>query len=132
MSSYLLIAYNRQLIELKKEFFKPSGLNIYVFFYSIFFREDAGAFLYYKTKTNGFTPIIFFKEYDVENDLFKDYFSDNNLIILDQYNFSPEYLINDLIKISDNKLGFFTSSQNLETLFIIIINIFNNNDVNNI
>ena len=132
LESYLLLAYNRQLIELKKEFFKPSGLNRYVFFYSIFFREDAGAFIYFKTQTVDFAPIIFFKEYDVNNNSFKDYFSNNNLIILDKYIFSPEYLLNDLIKISDNKLGFFTSSQNLETLFIILINIFNNNGENNI
>jgi hypothetical protein len=132
LESYLLLAYNRQLIELKKEFFKPSGLNRYVFFYSIFFREDAGAFIYFKTQTVDFAPIIFFKEYDVNNNSFKDYFSNNNLIILDKYIFSPEYLLNDLIKISDNKLGFFTSSKNLETLFIILINIFNNNGENNI
>ena len=132
LSSYLLIAYNSQLVELKKEFFKPSGLNIHVFFYSIFFREDVGAFIYYRTKTDGFSPIIFFKEYDVEDNSFKDYFSNNNSIILDKYNFKPDSLINDLIKISDNKLGFFTSSQNLETLFIILINIFNNANESNI
>ena len=115
LESYLLIAYNEQLVELNKELFKPSGLNRFVFFYSIFFRENAGAFIYFKTKEVDLVPIIFFKEYDVNDDSFKDYFPNNNLIILDKYIFSPDYLINDLIKISDNKLGFFTSSQNLET-----------------
>ena len=132
LTSYLLIAYNSQLEELKKEFFKPSGFSIFTFFYSIFFRENAGAFIYYKNEMNDFLPIIFFKEYNVEDESFKYYFSNNDLIILDKFIFRTEYLINDLIKISDNKLGFFTSSQNLETLFITLINIFNNNDVSNI
>ena len=52
--------------------------------------------------------------------------------MLNEFNFNPDYLINDLIKITDNKIGFFTSSKNLEVLFIVILNIFNINNKNNI
>jgi len=44
--SFLLLVYDLNLKEIKKEYYSPSGLNFYVYFYSIFFREDAGAFIY--------------------------------------------------------------------------------------
>ena len=131
LSSYLLLAYDNKLVKLKEEYFRTSGLNIFAYFYSVFFRENAGAFIYYRMETSGTYPNIFFKEYNIEENSFKDCFSDNNLIQLKNYIFDAGYLLNDLIKISDNKLGFFTS-QNYETLFINLISIFNNNGINNI
>ena len=131
-SSYLLIAYNNELEELAREYFSPFDLNYEAFFYSIFFRENAGVFIYYKNESNVYYPYIFFKEYDVEDDSFKDYFLNNSLIVLNEYVFNTDYLLNDIIKISDNKIGFFTSSKNLEVLFIIILNIFSINNINNI
>ena len=125
--SYLLISYNKELKELRREYLNPSDINYGAFFYSIFFRENAGVFIYYKNESNVYYPNIFFKEYDVEDDSFKDYFLNNNLVVLNKYAFNTDYLNNDIIKISDNKIGFFTSSKNLEVLFIVILNIFNIN-----
>ena len=98
--SYLLIAYNNQFKQLTQNYFNTLAINMDAFFYSIFFREDSGAFIYYNNQT-----------------LYYGY---------------PNNLINDLIKLSDNKLAFFTSSANLEILFIVILNIFNANNINNI
>jgi len=131
--SYLLIAYDKEFNQLVKDYFIPPGLNINAFFYSIFFRGDSGAFIFYNNQTKEVAyPNIKFIKYDVEEGKFKEYFSDNNLIVLNEYIFNYGSLINDLIKISDNKLGFFTSSSNLETLYIIILNIFNKDNINNI
>jgi len=130
--SYLLIAYNNELEELTREYIPSFGLNYKVFFYSIFFKENAGVFIYYKNESNVYYPNIFFKQYDVKNDSFENYFLDNNLVVLNEYVFNTDYLLNDIIKISDNKIGFFTSSKNLEVLFIVILNIFNINNKNNI
>ena len=131
--SYLLIAYNNKFKQLNKDYFIPTGINMNAYFYSIFFREDSGAFIYYNNQTLDFGyPNIKFIKYDVDEGSFKDYFLENNLIVLNKYIFNNGNLINDLIKISDNKLGFFTSSANLEILFIVILNIFNVNNINNI
>ena len=129
---YLFISYNNELEELRREYFTPLDINYAAFFYSIFFRENAGVFIYYKYESNEYYPNIFFKEYDVEDDSFKDYFLDNNLVVLNKYAFNTDYLANDIIKISENKIGFFTSSKDLEILFIVILNIFNINNINNI
>ena len=82
-SSYLLIAYNNEFKQLNKDYFIPTGINMNAFFYSIFFREDSGAFIYYNNQTLDFGyPNIKFIKYDVDEGSFKDYFLDNNSIVL--------------------------------------------------
>ena len=130
--SFIISVYNQNFNHLNNLSFTPQGINLYEYFYSIFFREDSGAFIYYKTESESSYPIIFFKKYDLDDNSFKDYFSKNNLINLDKYIFNPRYNKNELIKISDNKLAFLAGSVNLETLFIVILNIFNINYENNI
>ena len=132
VSSFIFLAYNESFKPINETYFTPSGINLYVYFYSIFFREDSGAFIYYKTEKEISYPIIFFKKYDLEDNSFKNYFPNNNLIILDKYIFNTGYNLNELIKISDSKLAFIAGSKNLETLFIVILNIFNINNKNSI
>ena len=59
--SYLLISYNKELKELRREYFNPLYINYEVFFYSIFFRDNAGVFIYYKNESNVYYPNIFLK-----------------------------------------------------------------------
>ena len=102
------------------------------FYYSIFFRENAGVFVYYKNDFN--YPIIFFKKYDNNSNSFDNYFSDITEINLDKYNLNKDYLKNDIIKISDHKIAVFSTSNNKKILYIIILLFFNgeNNNSNNI
>ena len=89
------------------------------FYYSIFFRENAGVFVYYKNSYN--YPVIFFKKYDNNSNSFDNYFSDISEINLDKYNLNKDYLKNDIVKISDNKIALFSTSNDLDILYIIII-----------
>ena len=50
------------------------------------------------------------------------------MIILDQFYFSSSREKNDFIKISNDKLGFFSVSENSETIYITIINFINKNE----
>ena len=131
--SFILLAYDENFKQLELKYYFPSGINLFVYFYSIFFREDAGAFIYYREiESEIFYPIIFFAKYDLEDKCFKNYFSDNNIITLDKYIFNTGYNMNELIKLSDNKLALIAGSKNLEVLFIVTLNIFNINNINNI
>ena len=95
------------------------------YFYSIAFKEDSGVFIYFKYFDNDcYYPVIFFKNYNKNNNSFENYFNETNEIKLDKYLFLTGYKMNNLIKISDYKLGFFTGSYNSEILYVIIINIF--------
>ena len=75
-------------------------------------------------------PFFLFKEFN--NDNFEDYLpnthNESKIIIRKNYfstiqNFTS-LLLNDLIKISDNKIVFISASENTEILYIIIFNIF--------
>ena len=70
-------------------------------------------------------PFFLFKEFN--NDNFEDYLpnthNESKIIIRKNY-FSNSLLLNDLIKISDNKIVFISASENTEILYIIIFNIF--------
>jgi len=116
----------------QKKFFTPQGFNDYSFFYSIYFRENAGAFAYYQTESGVSHPVIFFKKLNINKDSFMDYLSENNTIVLDQYTFNSYYILNDIIKINDNKIGFFTTSNSMKVLYIIILNFYNENNRENI
>ena len=130
--SYFILAYDDDLHEVAKHFFTPTGFNKDLYFYSIYFRENAGAFIYYQTISDVSHPVIFFKKLNQSKDSFIDYFSENNSIILDnRFTFNTNYMSNDLIKINDNKLGFFTSSNNFQTLYIIILYFNNGNSGKN-
>ena len=127
-SGYFILAYDNNLVEIAKEFFIPVGFNNQLYFYSIYFRENAGAFVYYQTMSDKSYPVIFFKKLNENKDSFIDYFSENNSIVLDHiFTFQTGYLLNDLIKINENKLGFFTCSNNFQILYIIIL-YFNNGE----
>ena len=114
--SYYIIAYNQDLEYLCEEK-KIILYHTNSFIYSIPLKDDIGAFIYYKNNY----PTIFFREY--ENKSFKNYFEE---IILDKFYFNTSLSNNDLIKISNNKLGFFSISQKSKNIYIFIINLFNN------
>ena len=129
---YCILAYDKNLNETAKEFFTPSGFNDNSYFYSIYFRDNAGAFVYYQNEHDVSHPVIFFKKLNKNKDSFIDYFSENNTIVLYQYIFNTYHMLNDFIKINDNKIGLFTASNNLEILYIIIVNFYNGNNGKNI
>ena len=129
---YYILAYDDDLDEVTKEFFIPEGFNKALYFYSIYFRENAGAFIYYQTISDVSHPVIFFKKLNTNKSSFIDYFSENNSIIFDhRFNYNTNYMLNDLIKINDNKLGFFTCSSNSQVLYIIILYVNNGNNGKN-
>jgi hypothetical protein len=71
-------------------------------------------------------PLIMFKTYDSNS--FNDYLSIDE-IELDLFEFNIDSLLNDLIKISDNKLCFVSTSEDKENLYIALIKIMNKNSV---
>ena len=129
---YCILAYDKDLNQIAKKFFTPQGLNYDSFFYSIYFRENAGAFAYYQIESDVSHPVIFFQALNINKDSFIDYFSQNNTIVLDQYNFNSYYILNDIIKINDNKIGLFTTSNDQNVIYIIILNFYKWNNRENI
>ena len=101
------------------------------FFKCINFKDEIIAIIYYKNYTNILYPIISFKEFNIENQSFENYFSEGSYIsgIKLEKNFCNNLLLNDFIKLNKDKFVFSAISESKETLYIILINIFGNKKV---
>ena len=131
--------YHFYIIALKEnlEKEKDSFLNYHLntgnpyFFKCIHLKGETGVFIFYSssffhTKKN---PKIMFKTYDNNSKEFKDYLTDITEIDLDKIDFNNYYLLNDIIKISDNKICFTSTSEERDKLYIVIIRIMNTEKV---
>ena len=103
------------------------------FFKCIHFKEEIGIFIYhyytYDSSNNAICnqfPKILVLNYNISNQKFEEY---TDIIILDQRKLNLDYLLNDIIKISDNKVCLISTSDSREMLYIIIINIFESENV---
>ena len=89
---------------------------------SIYMKNNLGVFAYYKNILD-FSPRIRIIE-----------INDNGLIFQEKFSFQLNYprdfstapLLNDVIKIKDNRFCFISSSQNRENLYIILFDFYNN------
>ena len=94
---------------------------------------ETGVFIYYKAtrKNREVTfeayPTILFKTFDGSSSL-NNYLSISS-ISLSQLSFKNSSLLNDIVKISNTKLCFSSSSDSKETLYIALLNIFNKKQV---
>ena len=98
----------------------------------IHYKEDIGIFIYYFYTYNFYnvkafpqTPKILFKkiEYIFLNYKLSDYSIYFEETVLDQRKFNTDCSLNDLIKISDVKICFISTSDTKDVLYIVIINI---------
>ena len=125
-SYHNIVAFNEDLEELSEESIVYPEKRHYAFFSAIHFKGESGLFLYYKYLNDSSTlyPYIFFKKYNNKISKFENVFSSNNSIILDKIVFINDLSMNDLLKISDSKIGFFSSSIDKKILYIVLISIF--------
>ena len=122
---FLITAYSNDLKILSEIEINDSGIKNDSYFYSISFKEEVGIFIYYNRSNTTDYPVIFFKEFISQNCSFSNYFKDFDNIVLNKYYFNNNYIRNDIIKISDNKIAFFTTSSEKDILYIIIITCYN-------
>ena len=92
----------------------------------IHLKKEIGVFIFYKIYQNSLYPFIFFKQYDQEIQKIANYTLPE--ILLEQTNFEPQRLLNDFIKIEEDKLCFISTKGNKEELYIVLINLIN--DIN--
>ena len=104
----------------------------YIFIKSIHLENEVGVFTFYYEESNKYIPLVLFRNYNNNSNTLENYFtlsrlSEIKLNELDSFN--RNYLLNDMIKLSNHKICFITTSLNKEILYIITINIFGENKV---
>ena len=127
LNHYKIIALDQNFEEQKKlalDYTIPSDYSY--FFKCIHLKENIGVFILYRYLTilnpENKNPIILIKDYDSEFKKFNNYLSFNR-IILDEIEFNNNDLLNDLIKISDEKICFISTSDDKDKLYIVLIKI---------
>ena len=120
---YIIVAYDYNLNILKDDVVSREDIFFNQTFYKcIHLKGEIGVFSYYK-KFSIFYPILFFKKLNEEKN-FENYLQQIELNKI-EIQYDPYILLNDLIKMNDNKLCFCTTDNVIkEKLFIILINLF--------
>ena len=90
------------------------------FFKSIHLKNNIGVFIYYKGQ-NKYNPVILI------GDINENFLYTNKIIKeITEYNFQTNLLLNDLIKINDNRFSFITTSTDRTHLYILLFDLYNN------
>ena len=108
----------------------------------IHLKDEVGVFAYfYRYSLVSYSPVLLFKEYNNAQNVLKDYFQTKSRIDLDSYitsklvylssdtYFDYKNNMNDIIKLSEKKICFITTSDSKEKLYIILLNIINNDNL---
>ena len=115
---YIIIVFDRMFANYKttKISEETSNEKQLIFIKGIHLKKEIGVFMYYKNK-NDLYPIITLKECNSTNDIIS--YSSFSEIQLNKVNCNYRILLNDLIKINDNKICFICSSNDKKSLNIV-------------
>ena len=98
--------------------------NAEIFFKCIHFKDEIGVFMYYLSTSSTY-PIISFKKYTASSGAssYRNYF--DSIELNKKTDFNPGTLLNDIMTISDDKICIASSSLNKNLLYLVILNLFN-------
>ena len=99
-----------------------------VFFKCIHLEKETGIFAFYYLYNRNYLFNLYFKYYDNDTNKFNNYFNGIDQVDLNKLvRYNESCLLNDIFRLSNNKICFISVSTNKETLYITIINIFDEN-----
>ena len=122
---FTLVKYDRNLNNEKVKTIESTITDENLFNKCIHLKGEVGIFASYEIINENNYPSFLLMEYDAENTCFKNYLTiSNSTIILKETNFTYNLLLNDIIKINENKVIFTATTKSKETLYIIVFNFF--------
>ena len=126
---HCLLAFNYNLEKLGSYYIQGTSKGKATFYSKcIHYKDEIGVFNYYNEIPNRVyvTPYIDFISYNSSNNTFESYM---DTIILDKVIFSNNTQLNDILKISENKICFISGSLEKDNLYIIILNIIEKDNI---
>ena len=104
----------------------PKNLAFPYFIKCIHLKGEIGIYAFYRSSGLSMVnyPVLLFKEYI--NGKLNNYLPQ---VILDKKEFCLDALLNDLIKINENKICFLSTSESKEEMYIVLINIYGNSNL---
>ena len=121
---YNIIKYDNDLTNDQVKTYESNIDDSSLFYKCIHLKGEVGIFASYYNSGNNY-PTFLFLEYDSTIPSFKDYLSTpRSTIILQKPGFNYNVLLNDIIKINENKIIFSAPLENKEVLYIVVLHIF--------
>ena len=120
-TKYIISAYNDNLTEISNisfNFICKHDNNIY--YKCIHLKDEIGIFSYFYNISNKLYPVLLFKEYN--NNSISNYTISE--IVLNKIEFNNNLLLNDIIKLTNKKISFLSTSLKRDKLYIVIISLF--------
>ena len=99
-----------------------------IFYKGILFDGTICIFIYYKYFI-GSNPILSMKEYYFANTSMINY-KNFGKVEIEANGFNRNYMLNDIIKIENNNILFASSSEDREKLYLVVLNIFDQTEIN--
>ena len=124
---FRLDKYEKDLTDNKYLSFESNLWDQMSFYKCINFKDEVSVLAFYGDFNSIFYPIFLFRNFNISIQNFEDYIPGNSYysgIYLSKKEFSNQLGVNDVIKISENKLAFSCITKDKETIYIIIINMF--------
>ena len=118
-NKYLIVAYNFNLTHLNNISFTTNEIAN-SFYKGIHLKEEVGIFIYYSNES---FPELLFREYNSSLTLISNYIIDKIILNKITY-FEKSVLLNEIIKLNNNKICFSTVNINKTILYFILINLF--------
>ena len=128
---YYIIVLDENLDKLASTDFKKKIKDENSFYKCVNLKSSLGVFINYELNSsqNKYFPHIKVKYYKIDKKQIVDYIDAYTDVELNYNNvqFNTDLSLNDIIKVEDNKVCFSTTSENKDILYIIIIEVYNNN-----
>ena len=99
----------------------------YTFYKCIHLKNEIGVFAYYYNNEGNLHPVILFRQFNINEQKFEYYLPSEysaSGIMISKYLFINNILLNDIIKIREDKIAFLSTLTNKETLYITILNLY--------
>ena len=125
ISKFYLIALDKDLKKLGDGSFTSTGFYPDSFYKCNTLKYNIGVILYYASNNNKIFPYISLYYYNDTSKAIREYLSPIE-INYDNIQFNTYYSLNDVIKLSDTKVCFITTSQKKGILYVVLINITDN------
>ena len=125
---FVIVAFNETFTSESQgyTYFSEVSDDINSFFKAIHFKKEIGAFAYYSS-IDEIYPIISLKYCQHEDNIFYDYKTYGE-ISLNKVSLNAYAMMNDIIKLNDNKICFISISSDKNSLIIAILNFYDNDN----
>ena len=111
----------------KKSYKAEISTSSNTFYKGIYLKEQIGVFIYFLNE-DSIQPNIIIKNFKDDN--IQDFNSFGNITL--QSEFNSNYMLNDIIKVSDTKISYISPNLNKNELNVVIISLYNNDQNINI